>query len=332
MSAKSYRTPARPVATPPAPSTRPLPAAPDYVRPPVRPLNLEELAGLGSLPLRARVLADALGAGGHSSRRKGASVEFADYRDYQPGDDLRRIDWRLYGRTDRLHLRETHEETPLRVVLLLDVSQSMAFASRAGLLTKLDYARTLLGALALLLRRQREVCGAGVLANELVRWAPPSASPLRQQVLWSLLDAPPVALPTALPAALTQVLDVAPRRCLFVLASDFYEVPENLAPLLRRLHFERHDLLALQVADPAEVDFPFEDPAIFQDIESGDRLAADPAALARGYRERFARHRRAIGDLCAGHGFDALALRTDEAPLATLRDCLVRRLTRRRPA
>lgn len=304
--------------------------APDYLRPPVRPLDLEELAALGSLPLRSRVLADALGAGGHLSRRKGASVEFADYRDYQPGDDLRRIDWRLYARTDRLHLRETHEETPLRVVLLLDISQSMAYASRPGLLSKLDYARTLLGALALLIARRRDVCGAGLLGPELVRWAPPSASPRRRQNLWSLLDAPPVAQQTALARAFTQVLDVAPRRCLFVLASDCYEAPALLEPVIRRLRFERHDLLTLQIADPAEVDFPFEDPAIFQDIESGDELAADPAALATGYREQFARHRAAIGDLCTSNGFEAWALRTDSLPVAVLRDCLVGRASRSR--
>lgn len=314
----------------PSPAPPPVLSVPGYVRPPVRPLNLEELAALGNLPLRARMLADALGAGGHTSRRKGASVEFADYRGYQPGDDLRRIDWRLYARTDRLHLRETHEETPLRIVLLLDVSQSMAFASRPGILTKLDYARTLLGALALLAGRRRDVCGAGLLAHELVRWAPPSASPLRMQNLWSLLDAPPVAQRTLLTTALGQVLDVAPRRCLFVLASDCYEDPGRLAPLVRRLRFERHDFIALQVADPAEVDFPFTDPAIFQDIESGDELPADPAALAGGYREQFSRHRLAVGDLCTTNGFESLALRTDEVPLAALRDCLIHRSVRSR--
>src|SRR5689334_25140702 len=101
----------------------------------VPPLDMAELAALESLSLRARRLADAVGAGRHRSRRKGASLEFADYRDYQPGDELRRIDWRLYARTDRLNIRETHEDTPLRVLLVLDVSASMRYASRAGLLT-----------------------------------------------------------------------------------------------------------------------------------------------------------------------------------------------------
>jgi uncharacterized protein (DUF58 family) len=286
---------------------------------------MAELAALGSLPLRARRLADALGVGGHTSRRKGASIEFADYRDYQTGDDLRRVDWRLYARTDRLHVRETHEETPLRVVLLLDVSTSMAYASRPGLLTKLDYARSLLGAVALLVRRQRDACGAGLLARDLVRWLPPSASPARLQVVWGLLDTPSPVDSTALARALEQVLETAPRRCLFVLASDFYEDLAALTPAIRRLRYERHDLLALQIADPAEVDFPFDDPAEFFDVETGTALALDPAAAARGYRERFAAHRAAVAEVCVQHGCEALTLRTDEAPLEALRACLAHR-------
>ena len=300
-----------------------------YLPPPVRPLDLGELAALGSLPLRARRLADALGIGGHASRRKGASIEFADYRDYQFGDDLRRVDWRLYARTDRLHLREAHEETPLRVVLLLDVSPSMAYASRKGALSKLDYARALLGALALLVRRQRDACGAGLLAADLTKWLPPARSPARLQAVWGLLDTPPPGEATSLAHALHTVLEVAPRRCLFVVASDFYEEPSALAPVIQRLRHERHDLLALQIADPAEVDFTFEEPGIFFDIETGADVLLDPAAQARDYREKFAAHRAAVSAACRDQGCEALELRTDEAPLDALRACLARRAGQR---
>ena len=296
--------------------------------PPGRPRDLAELSALGSLPLRARRLADALGAGGHQSRRKGASIEFADYRDYQLGDDLRRVDWRLYARTDRLHLRETHEETPLRVVLLLDVSPSMAYASRPGSLSKLDYARMLLGAMALLTRRQRDAVGAALVAANVVKWLPPSATPLRRQAVWGLLDTPVDGTGTALPAALDQLLDLAPRRCLFVLASDFYEEPARLSTVVRRLRHERHDLLSLQIADPAEADFNFSDPAEFFDLETGVRLSLDPAAAARAYREKFQAHRRAVHDLHVENGFDHLFLRTDTLPLDALRDHLAARAGR----
>lgn len=299
-----------------------------YQPPPVRPLDLGELAALGALPLRARRLADALGAGGHRSRRKGASVEFADYRDYQLGDDLRRVDWRLFARTDRLHIRETHEETPLRVILLLDVSPSMAYASRPGLLSKLDYARMVLGALALLTRRQRDAVGAALLAEDVVKWLPPSSAPLRRQTVWSLLDTPPPGTGTNLAAALGRLLDLAPRRCLFVLASDFYEEPGKLAGAIRRLRHERHDLLALQIADPAEADFDFADPSVFFDIETGSQVALDPAASARTYRARFEAHRQATHEALAEHGFDHLFVRTDTLPLDPLRAHLAARAGR----
>jgi uncharacterized protein (DUF58 family) len=290
---------------------------------------MAELAALGTLPLRARRLADALGIGGHASRRKGASIEFADYRDYQMGDDLRRVDWRLYARTDRLHLREAHEETPLRVVLLLDVSPSMAYASRKGLLSKLDYARALLGALVLLVRHQRDACGAGLISDDLAQWLPPSRSPVRLQAVWGLLDAPGTGKTTALARALHTVLEVAPNRCLFVIASDFYEDPSALSPVIQRLRHERHDLLALQIADPAEVDFSFQDPAVFFDIETGADLLLDPAAQARVYREQFSAHRAAVTAACRDYGCDALELRTDEPPLDALRACLARRAGQR---
>ena len=311
--------------TPRPPGPPPLPRRIGYLPPPVQPLDMGELAALGTLPLRARRLADALGIGGHTSRRKGASIEFADYRDYQMGDDLRRVDWRLYARTDRLHLREAHEETPLRVVLLLDVSPSMAYASRKGSLSKLDYARALLGALALLVRRQRDACGAGLISDDLAKWLPPSRSPVRMQTVWGLLDTPPPGQTTALAHALHTVLEIAPRRCLFVIASDFYEDPAALTPVIQRLRHERHDLIALQIADPAEVDFTFEDPGVFFDIETGADLILDPAAQARAYREKFSAHRAAVTSACRDHGFEALALRTDEPPLDALRACLARR-------
>ena len=310
---------------PPGPPPLPLPRRIGYHPPPVQPLDMAELAALGKLPLRARRLADALGIGGHASRRKGASIEFADYRDYQMGDDLRRVDWRLYARTDRLHLREAHEETPLRVVLLLDVSTSMAYASNQGSLSKLDYARALLGALALLVRRQRDACGAGLISDDLAQWLPPSRSPVRLQTVWGLLDKPQPGQTTNLARALHTVLEIAPRRCLFVVASDFYEDPSTLTPVIQRLRHERHDLIALQIADPAEVDFNFKDPSVFFDIETGDDLLLDPAAQARDYRAKFAAHRAAVTAACRDYGCEALALRTDEPPLDALRACLARR-------
>jgi uncharacterized protein (DUF58 family) len=293
--------------------------------PSLAPLDMAELAALTSLPLRARCLADAVGAGRHRSRRRGASVEFADYRDYYPGDDLRRIDWRLLARTDRAHIREAHEETPLRILLLLDVSSSMNYASRAGLLTKLDFSRSLLAALALIARRQRDACGLGLLAEDLVHYLAPSASPGRLRAVWGALETPILGRQTPLAQIWSRAADVAPRSCLFVIASDFYEEPEEIQALVRRLRFEGHDVLALHVADPQEEDFDFSDPSQFEDPETGAQLPLDPAVAAAAYRAAFAAHRTRLHEVFLESGFAHLALRTDAPPLAALGAYLARR-------
>lgn len=294
-------------------------------RPDLAPLDLAELAALTSLPLRARCLADAVGAGRHRSRRRGANVEFADYRDYYPGDDLRRVDWRLLARTDRAHVREAHDETPLRVLLLLDVSASMSYASRPGLITKLDFARSALAALSLVVRRQRDACGIGLLAEELSGYLPPSASPERLRSVWSTLETPPVGRETSLASVLDQAADIAPRSCLFVIASDFDEDPGALAAWTRRLQFQGHDALALQIIDPQEEDFDFSGATQFQNPETGHQLPIDAPAVATAYRAAFAAHRVQLHELFTACGFAHLALRTDVLPLAALSSYLARR-------
>jgi len=289
------------------------------------PLDIAELAALTSLPLRARCLADVAGAGHHRSRRRGASVEFADYRDYHPGDDLRRVDWRLLARTDRAHIREAYEETPLRVLLLLDVSSSMSYASRPGLLTKLDYARALLAAIALIVRRQRDGCGIGLLAEDLTGHLEPSTSTGRLQSVWAALEAPALSRQTQLAVALSRAADYSPRSCLLVIASDFYDQPDALEPIVRRLRFDGHDVLALHIADPEEEDFTFTDTAPFEDLESGEQLPLDPPAMAVAYRMAFAAHRARLHEIFLANGFAHLALRTDTPPLAALGAYLARR-------
>ncbi|HVW21950.1 MAG TPA: DUF58 domain-containing protein [Opitutaceae bacterium] len=289
------------------------------------PLDMAELSALTSLPLRARCLADAIGAGRHRSRRRGAAVEFADYRDYHPGDDLRRVDWRLFGRTDRAHIREAHEETPLRVLLLLDVSASMAYGSKGAPLTKLDFARSVLAAVALIVRRQRDACGIGLLADDLVAYQAPSASPGRLRSVWATLEEPAKGKGTALAAALARAADAAPRAALFVLASDFYEDPEEIEAWTRRLRFEGHDVLALQICDPQEEDFSFSDPSQFVDPETGAQIPLDPAVAVAAYRQAFAAHRERLHEIFLHRGFSHLALRTDAPPLAALGAYLARR-------
>lgn len=326
---KPYRSESKPPPPRPAAALPPLLSRRiGYAPPALTPLDAHALAALQTLPLRARMLVESGGIGFHRSPRRGADVEFADYRDYQLGDDLKRIDWRLYARTDRLHVRRSHADTPMRLVLLLDTSRSMAYAGAKTRLSKLDYARALLGALALLARRQRDACGAGLLDEDLARWLPPGSAVARMEAVWALLDTPLPGRGTQLPQALDQVLSVAPRHCLFVLAGDFYVEPELLAPVLKRLRGEDHELIALRVLDPVEIEFNFSQPGEFFDIETGDRVVADPAVASRGYREAFGRHAGLLEETITAQGGDFLSLRTDTLPLEGLRAYLGRRARR----
>jgi uncharacterized protein (DUF58 family) len=299
-----------------------------YQVPPLAPLEVGALAAVRSLPLRARILMEAAGHGLQRSRRIGSDLEFADYRDYQPGDDLKRIDWRLFARTDRLHVRRTHAETTLRVALLLDGSRSMAYAGNPGRLTKIDYARMLLGALLLIARRQRDPCGVGVLGRELVDWIAPTTSPMKFQAMWAVLERPATPPDVDWDQALDQALAVMPPRSLIVLASDFYVESARLEPALRRLHGEGHELVALRILDPVEIDFPFADPGIFFDVETGEGLLVDPAAAAEDYRRAFRRHAERLAEVVGAYGGELHTLRTDAPPLDVLRSLLAHRRRR----
>lgn len=301
-----------------------------YEPPPVRPLDAVALAALGTLPLRARCLVEAAGFGRHRSRRRGLDIEFVDHRDYQPGDDLRRVDWRLYARTKRLHIREAHADAPLCLVLLLDVSPSMAYTGSKDRLSKLDYARAVLGALALLSRRQRDACGIGLLGETLVRWLPPGAARTKFDHVWSTLDAPVPAGATALASALAEVLGLAPCRCLFVVASDFYEDPKTLLPVLQRLRAEKHELVALRVLDPLEIELSTTRAGGFVDLETEEKVDVDPTVARDGYLAAFEEHASEMRESVIKTGGEWLGTRTDTLPLEVLRRFLSDRLRARR--
>jgi uncharacterized protein (DUF58 family) len=201
----------------------------------------------------------------------------------------------------------------------------MSYASRIGLLTKLDFARSLLAALALIARRQRDACGIALLAEELTGYLAPSPSPGRTRAVWATLESTALSRQTALARILSHAADVAPKSCLFVIASDFYEDPQEVGTLLHRLRYEGHDVLGLQVADPQEEDFNFTDPSQFEDPETGAQLPIDPPVAAAAYRAAFAAHRAKLHEVFLANNFAHLSLRTDAPPLAALGAYLARR-------
>lgn len=245
---------------------------------------------LRDLELRARVVVEGLRAGLHRSPFTGFSVEFTEYRQYAPGDDLRYLDWRVLARTDRYFLRKYEEETNLRCWLLVDTSRSMGFGSQPGV-TKAAYARTLVGSLAWFLHEQRDVVGTALFDEHVHDVVPPRWRPGHLRHVLATLDREPAGRDTDVARALRELARLARRRSLIVLVSDFLAPVAGWAGALGELTAARHDVRAIQVLDPAEPALAgFGRAAIWEDLETGQSRYVDPLQARAGYQQRFDAH------------------------------------------
>jgi uncharacterized protein (DUF58 family) len=311
----SFVPPPPPAVPPPLPGRR---TTSRRQSPPLPPLDFTLLADLPSLELRARYLVDGFLCGRHRSPQKGSSVEFAEYRAYQPGDDLRRVDWRLYGRTDRLHVKQYEDETQLHVYLVLDTSLSMHFRSRGKIATKLDHARLALAAIGLISQRQSDAFGLALVGEELRDYLRARSSLPHWRTFVGRLDGIEPEGQTNLAKALEDLAELLPPRALVVIASDFYEEDDRLDAALQRLRYDHHDLIGLHVLDPVEVDFDLESAGRFIDVESNAQVRLDPAAARAGYLERFSKFCSGLDETFHRAGGELLRLRTDTSPVAAL--------------
>jgi uncharacterized protein (DUF58 family) len=260
----------------------------------IDPLALARIKDLG---LVARVVVQGFVNGLHRSPYLGASVDFAEHRAYMPGDDIRRIDWRLFARSDRFYVKEFEADSNSNFVLLLDCSRSMAYAS-AGL-SKLEYAKRLAACLAYFARGQKDRVGLVLFDREIVGVVPPSAKHL-DAVLHALDRVAERPGPGELLAPLLRAAEASRRRGLLVLISDLYEEPDVALRAVRALQHKGSDLIVFHVLDPAELDFPFEGAANFEDLESAERMPIVPEHVREGYRREMQRHvaalQRAFGE------------------------------------
>jgi uncharacterized protein (DUF58 family) len=268
------------------------------------------LARIGSLDLLARTVVDGFINGLHRSPYFGASVDFAEHRGYSPGDDIRRVDWRLYARTDRYYVKQYEADSNSNFSVLLDVSRSMSFASRG--LTKLDYARYLAGCLTYFAHRQRDRVGIVTFDDDIVEFVPASAKHL-ERVLFTL-DRATARRPGALRLPLDKMAEHFGRRGIVVLISDLYETPDAVLDAVKPLRYRGNDLIVFHVLDPAELDFDFHEPSSFQDLETGEQLPVVPATLAGQYRELIREHVAALGSRFSENRID-YALFNTSSPL-----------------
>ena len=244
------------------------------------------LAKINNLELLARTVVEGFINGLHRSPNLGASMDFAEHRAYMPGDDLRRIDWRLFGRSDRYFVKEFEADTNTDLLLLLDVSGSMAFGS-AGI-PKLQYAKYLASCLGYFSSRQRDRIGLVTFVGGIVDYVPPSAKHLR--IVLHTIARASASGQGSIETALRQIAEFARRRQIVVIISDLYEEPERVVRAVARLRNRGNDLIVLQVLDPAELDLPFNDAANFQDMESGEAIPVVPSLLREQYHTLMQEH------------------------------------------
>lgn len=290
------------------------------------PARLNELVGL---ELKARLIVEGYLSGSHRSPFRGFSVEFAEHREYVPGDDLRYVDWKVYGKSDRIYLKQFDEETNFACTILFDASESMLYQSARSAVTKLEFARWLSAAIAYLVIRQRDAVGLVTYDREIRDYLSPTSTAAQLREICRLLEAVPGSGETTLGHILPLVAERMSRRGVVVIVSDFFDDFTLLERGLRQLSFCRHDVLLLQVIDPAEREFPFDEPTLFEGLENWGNLQSNPKAIRKAYQQEFEQHLARLRGLARDLRFDYLCLRTDQPPTPALGALLGQRKARR---
>lgn len=278
------------------------------------------LMRIKSLELRAKTVVEGFYSGIHRSPFHGFSVEFSEYRQYSPGDDLRYLDWRLFARTDRYYIKRFEDETNVLCHLLVDQSRSMAFGK--GELTKWEYARTLAATMAYFLSLQRDAVGLVTFDEQIVDTLPARHRTGHLRHILAALSREPGGKSTNLARPLEQIVQTVRRRGLVVLISDLLAPVEVLATQLGYLRSQGHDVLVLRVLDRAEIDFTFDASSMFLDMETGERLYVDPAAARAEYLRRFGEHAKGLSDACNQWGVELVVCPTDRPLELSLFDLL----------
>ena len=284
------------------------------------------LAKISDLALLARTVVDGFMHGQHRSLRKGSSSDFAQHRSYQPGDDLRRIDWRVYGRTDRFYIKEYEADTNASVLFALDQSGSMDFGS--GAVTKFEYGRFLAASLAWLSQAQGDRVGLATFAGDLIEVVPPSVRHL--QLLLHTLSRVKASGASQLVSAIERLGLLSARAGIVALITDCYERPDALGRAIDALRVRGHDVIVFHLVDPAELALPGDMPATFQDAESGALLPLKPGDLRNKYQSLLNAHHAALTKRIAAAGADYVRINTASPLDGALHAYLDARLSRSR--
>ena len=277
----------------------------------------EVVARISRLEILTREVVEGFLSGMHRSPYFGQSIEFVQHREYAPGDDVRRIDWKVWSKTDKYYLKLFEEETNLRTTLLVDISESMQFGS--GAMTKFDYACQIAGALTYLLLKQQDAVSLTAFDDQIRAQAPSRSTNTHLGSILSVLFQQNPAKKTDLEAILKQAAQEKSQRGMVILISDLFVPREGLFQGLRMLRKRGHDVLVLQVLDPEEIDFNYSGVTKFEGLEEAGQLVCDPRSLREGYLAAMQAFLHEVRRRCAAEGIDHETVRTNEHLDAVLR-------------
>ncbi|MFN5377674.1 MAG: DUF58 domain-containing protein [Ignavibacteria bacterium] len=287
-------------------------------------LTPEVVAQLGSMELRARLVVEGFITGLHKSPFHGFSAEFSEHRQYRRGDELKHIDWKIYGRSNRFYVKQYEDETNLRAMICVDLSASMSYASE-GNVSKYAYATYLASALSYLVLQQRDAAGLALYNTDIQTFLPSRSKMSYVQELMKALESATPTSATGTAVALHHVADQLSRRGLVVILSDFFDDPTEVLGALRHFRHDQHDVLVMQILDPREVDFDFGASAVFRDIETGEEMPTQPLQIRGSYRAAVEEFTQNLKRSCHDLNIDYMRLTTNTPFDVALREYLVKR-------
>ena len=278
-------------------------------RKPSKYLDPVALARLSNIQLVARAVVEGFISGLHRSPFKGFSVEFAEYRQYIPGDDLKHFDWKVYARTEKEYIRLYQEETNLRIHVLLDSSASMSFTS--GGLTKFDYGAYLSASLAYLAIKQQDSCGLIVFDEDIRKKLPPRSNPLHLKNILTILEKVKTTEKTNIAETFHKLAESISKRSLIIIISDLFDDPELIMKGLHHFRHKKHEVILFHLMDPAELEFPYDDMTQFTDLETGEKLNVNPVAVREEYLKKIDAFISRFKHECANFNVEYLLFNTE---------------------
>jgi uncharacterized protein (DUF58 family) len=291
-------------------------------------LDPRTLAKLKGLHLRARHIVEGYVSGLHRSPYHGFSIEFAEHREYAPGDDLRYVDWKVFGRTDKFYLKQYEDETNLLCYLVLDVSESMTYRSSPAALSKLEYAQALAASVAWLVLEQQDAAGLVTFDSQIRTLLRPASNTSHLKQMIQVMETATPGKKTAAGPIFHELAERLKKRGVVMIFSDFFDNVNSLLAGLKHFHHRRHDVVLLHVLDPAELDFPFQRPTQFQGLEEFPDVMTDPQSLRRAYLRELGIFQQKLREGCRTMNMDYELMRTDRPLDAALRSFLAGRMAR----